>query len=212
VSPAKNVYVSSAYVKDSIQTIVYNLKIDMLDGNAPVAYQSFCIDLKQLSSTSFQPYEVATLGTAPLDGGSPYSPMGDDKANAIRELWGEHFTEATTSALNAAAFQTAIWEIIYENSNTDQTINAWDAATGRFKIISSTVSALANEWLGAIGDESRTLDTTLMAVVNHTTATKYQDYVISMEFGGFVIPEPITLLSAVVGLCGLGAYVRRRVQ
>jgi hypothetical protein len=212
VDPAKNLYIDHHFVLDSLRTGVNNLKMDLADGNGPIDVQGFCIDLSQDASSNYHTYHLAALEEAPQDGGTQFSPMGVTKADAIRELWGEHFSEATTSALNAAGFQVAIWEIMYENSNKpDQIPNEWDVSAGRFSVINSTVAEVANAWIATIGDESRTLNTTLIALMNDVGVTLYQDYVISLEAGGAVVPEPITLISAVMGLCGLGSYVRRRI-
>ena len=212
VDPAKSVYITHHLETGWLRTGVNKLKLDLLDGNGPIDVQGFCIDLVQDSSSSYQTYDLAMLEEAPHDGDTYFSPMGITKADAIRELWGEHFGEAMTSAVNAAGFQVAIWEIMYENSNKPgQVYSEWNATTGRFLVTNSTVAQVANAWLATIGDESRTLNTTLMALVNDVTATLYQDYVVSLEVGGAIIPEPITLISAVMGLCGLGSYVRRRI-
>jgi len=213
-SPARQVYLTQPWlVGTSIRLAgIFQVEVDMDDGNGPQLYDGFCIDLKQMISGHWKPYTLSAVEAAPLDDGSPYGPMGSAKANAIRELWGEHFDEIGGSSLNAAAFQVALWEIIYENAPNDP-VNAWDAGAGRIHIDSSVDASIveqANLWLGAIGDDEQDLDTTLIALTNYTSTMEFQDYLIDRGGGGTIIPEPLTIASVLLGVCGLGSYIRRR--
>ncbi len=189
---------------------LFTLKIVGLEGEPLQTIKGFCVDLRQTSSYAMQPYDVTALENAPQDGGSPYSPMGT-KADAIRELWGEHFADIGADNNAAAAFQMAIWEIIYEADGV-----TWDATSGDLRIGGAgdtAVSSVANGWLDDINDGSTTMKTTLLAVTNVTTATKYQDFVFDAEGGDTPpVPEPITTASLFAGLSGLGVYMRRRTR
>ena len=189
---------------------VYEIEVDLNDDKGPFSVRSFCIDLVQDVSAGWQPYDVTALHLAPVDGGSPYSPMGVPKANSIRELWGEHYAEVGNDPIKAAAFQAALWEIIYENDGV-QTPNPWDLTSGRLAVPNSPlVSAQANAWLADVGDQVQTLNTTLLALTNYTTEDRFQDYVYDPDGPGHEVPEPITVVSVMAGVCGLGAYLRKR--
>ena len=213
VNPDDNVDLSHSLVGTArFSAGLYKIDVDLDDGEGVKRYDAFCIDIVQTVSASFKPYNLSIVEAAPLDGGTVYSPMGAAKANAIRELWGEHFAQIAGDGTKAAAFQLALWEIIYENA-PNELANAWNAGTGRLAAVGDTEAAIinqANAWLGTIGDSSQTLNTTLMALTNYTSETRYQDYLIDHEGGGY-IPEPVTVASVLLGICGLGSYVRRRV-
>ena len=211
VDPNDNVDLSHSLIGTArFSAGLYRIDVDMNDGEGVKRYNSFCIDIVQTVSASFKPYNLSIVEAAPLDG-TVYSPMGTAKANAIRELWGEHFAQVFGDGTKAAAFQLALWEIIYENAPSE-TPNAWDAGAGRLAAVGNTDVAIinqANAWLATIGDQTQKLETSLMALTNYTTETKYQDYLIATGSG--YIPEPVTVASVLLGICGLGSYVRRRV-
>ena len=81
---------------------------------------TFCTDLAQHVSGSSKPFEVVSVEQIP--GGSP---MGVEKANALRDLYayaaGAQLLPTASNAL-AAAFQLAIWEVIvdFDASLADQ--------------------------------------------------------------------------------------------
>ena len=188
---------------------VVNVVVDLPDGEPEFQAQAYCIDLKQTSSFSDRPYGLHPLEIAPNDGGSVYSPMGVFKANAIRELWGEHGTEVVNGT-TAAAFQAAIWEIIYENSNLPPVMNAWDLNSGNLSVSDAAVAAQANAWLASLDGQGE-LDQTLWALTNFTTDTTYQDLVFRLPGGDRPpVPEPLTVATVAMGLSGLGMYIRRR--
>jgi len=83
----------------------------------------FCIDLLQNSTSTTTTYDVISLDQAPrpiafLDG-----PMGEQKKDLLRELWGRFYDSAweagntytSTQNSDAEAFGAAIWEIVYED-------------------------------------------------------------------------------------------------
>ncbi len=208
VGPKQNIQVNHPFASGlTYQVGINTVSLDLLDDDGPQLKSAFCIDLRQGVSSSVETYDLTVLGDAPLDGGSPYSPMGTMKADAIGELWGEHFDEIDGRSAYAAAFQLAIWEIIFENA-PGASPNAWDVTSGNVLMQSGTTAGIANGFLATLLDGDATLATNLMAVTN---AADNQDFVVQFGSGGSTpVPEPFTLVTGFMGLCGLGSYVRRR--
>ena len=127
---------------------------------------AFCIDLKQTATSSVQPYDLTVLEAAPQDGGSVYSPMGSKKANAIRQLWGAHFSEINGVAASAAAFQLAIWEIIFENAPGADPTNGWNLSSGNVSAQAGAAVDIANGYLATMFDEEVIPATDLFAVTS----------------------------------------------
>lgn len=71
---------------------------------------TYCTDLTQGAATGY--LTMTDVENAPRPG----SGMGSDRAMVIRALYATAFAQAALSALNAAAFQLAIWEIANESA------------------------------------------------------------------------------------------------
>ncbi len=75
----------------------------MVDGTA---FNAFCIDPYQFSSSATQQYTVAALATAPVPA------MGAAAALTVDKLWADFFATALTNPTVAAGLQIAIWETV----------------------------------------------------------------------------------------------------
>ncbi len=76
----------------------------------------FCIDLSQNPAQSYATFDVVPLTEAP----NPTfigSTITTSKANLLRELWARHYSTSMTNQ-QAAEFQLAVWEIVFETSGT----------------------------------------------------------------------------------------------
>lgn len=114
------------------------------------SFSAFCIQLQGLNNT--QTFTKKDLKDVPTE----IVGMGTAKANKIKELWARRVMDNANfltafSAIQLAAFQVAIWEIIYETSNT---LNV-TANNGNFSITSNgtndaTIISTANTWLGEL--------------------------------------------------------------
>lgn len=179
------------------QAGIYNLEV--LNATLPIGNRGFCIEM-QYSTSSLKPYDIRTLDDAPrTQGNGPGADgtMGATKAGMIAALWGQHFAEIGNDNIKAAAFQAAVWEIVYENSGTLD-VSVWDNTENTFKVTGdANVIAQANAWLQG-GTNWNGAKAHLVAVSNRD----YQDYVVP-------VPAP-----AAAGLCFLGlglvGWVRRR--
>jgi hypothetical protein len=157
----------------------------------------FCIELTQGPYTGWQ--DVIPLDEASLPAAYG-TPVGNAKANFIRELWGRDFDPVWTTGADrqlAEAFGTALWEIIYENSSTlDVTSGTGFHATGIEQ------AATANLWLSQLNGDTAYFANNLVA----TSSPYVQDYLIQIP-KSTSIPEPTTVI-----MLGLGALtvMRRR--
>jgi hypothetical protein len=158
----------------------------------------FCIDLSQYLASGSKTYEVLNVSEGPKPTIFLGSGMGAIKAAYLSELWGRYFDSSWmaggtyTAAQNAqaAAFQAAIWEIIYEDmpmssAGWDVTI---DGTTGNNGFRAANLDfTLANSWLGSL---TGTYQGANLAALSSDSA---QDMLVA-------IPEPATVGFLAVGL------------
>ncbi len=163
---------------------------DSTGAGTEVPNWGFCIELSQPPINGWQ--DVIPLQEAPLPHEPLYNtPMGDVKADYIRELWGRFFDPAWSTGSDrqiAEAFNVAIWEIVYESDFT------WDVTAGEgFHAVGIQQAALANAWLGQLNGNSAYFAYNLAVISNG------QDYIVQ-------IPEPMTIVLLTIG----AAVVLRR--
>jgi hypothetical protein len=188
-------------------------------------FTTFCIEIMQdVIINSTYTFNVGAVKDAPTPGALvvPYSganhngAMGQTKADLIGKLWALHHADTLVNnlanmgdkAAGAAAFQTAIWEIVYENSG------AFSLSTGDLKASQSGSSAasgkaitIAGTWLTQLSDSTPYTAPNLRAL----SSAGYQDQIFDLP-----VPPPASgtpLPSAACGglaLFGLAAAVRRR--
>jgi len=175
----------------------------------------FCVELSQYSSDGT--YTVEDLANAPKPG-IFVGPMGQDKADYIRELWYHHFDEVWLQGgdilWQADAFSAAVWEIVYQDYQSDATqydvtSGYVDAYTGfecefyepdGYPDLNEQITGLANTWLHGLSGNGP-YEHTLRGL----THGEYQDFVVQ-------IPVPGAVLLGVVGLglVGVGGWVVKR--
>ena len=144
-------------------------------------YQSFCIDLYQDPDVSYSSYTVV-----------------DNISADMEAMWGTYYNTVTSDAVMAAAFNLALWEMLYETSGT------YDLSGGTFFLASVTASSSNNN-----GATYALLATYANTFMDSNTWTASADLVAleSDSLQNFVaeIPEPTTLF-----LLGLGGLLLRR--
>jgi hypothetical protein len=164
----------------------------------------FCIEMQLSSPGTYRDYSIKNLQDAPITAGPSYIPMGDTKADYIRELWADHFDDVVSNT-TAAAFQLAIWEIVYEQNTNEDGEVVWNVnstlgadATG-FRVTAGSTDArnLANTWLWGL-DGTGPMVNNLYAY----SAPNYQDYV-------FQVPVPAAILLGILGLSVAGVKLRK---
>ena len=104
----------------------------------------------------------------------------------------------------SAAFQLAVWEIIYELPSNSYSMSSGKAVFGVQDSRETATLTLADSWLNALSTTPAT------APISILSSTKSQDLV----YGGATapIPEPSTYALMIAGLAGVGFVARRRAQ
>ncbi len=224
-SPTASVNVTVSGVKSySGSAGVFNWDVQStnpsgLQSELPDPLIAFCIELTQhVGYNNNYTYTIKAVEDAPLPGSNPIpgtSGMGAVKAAHLTELYDRFYTDSPTDALytsgtEAAAFQLAIWEIVYEDIDT----YSFNLGTGDFysnKAPTNAATVRANEMLGALsGSFFRSWD--LFAMSNNSR----QDHLIAFEREITTTGEPIPTPAAaglglpLLGLLGITRPSRRR--
>jgi len=185
------------------------------------SFISFCLEVNQTIATgpsgNFE-FQKTALADAPKQstglGDSHVENMGNDAAQALRELWGYKMPSLSaagfTDTIDIAAMQLAIWEIVSEPFVDGQTPPKFDLSTGRLTAGSTssdgaTVITLAKQFF----DESQTYydDHPTAPLPNLIALTNpcAQDQLVA------VVPEPTSLLAwCLLGCVGLVTSRRYR--
>jgi hypothetical protein len=181
-------------------------------------FESFCVDLNefvQLNRT--YDYTIKTLETSPNP--DPQSPagMGADRADALRRLWGTYRAGAQTNDMRAAAFQMAIWEIVFETTpSLNNPLPKLDVTKGSLymdTIGSVTGKSGASITLSSIATEANKY----LYNVYNSIGTSYEPnlVVLSMPNGQdqlVVMPVPAAACGGTALLGLLAGFRRRRGQ
>jgi len=204
------------YWGNSVYAGQYEFDLDA-DNSSPLANQllsntfyAYCIDLKQNPSSSSADYEIRPLEATPVGGGIPT--MGVAKANDIREMFGRVKPQHLTTNTDHEAFAACIWEIVYEKPGVDYDLDSGWVQIGYqngYLDTPPTGHDLAEGWLGSLNGDESMYDDAVFALSNEAL----QDFTLTHPgMGGIipVIPEPLTMVGALMGVCGLAGYLRRR--
>jgi len=164
---------------------------------------TFCADIEQSALGAFTTYDVYHPEYAPIGAGN--SPIGIEKAWDLRRLFSQHWGDVASDS-GAAAFQAAVWEIIYEDTDT----YAYDVTDGRLwmerMFWDPDWLTTANTWLTGLGD-NKDYTVGLRVLANED----YQDYaLVVLGLPADPVPEPVTLAGLMLGVGSLVGYLRRR--
>ena len=158
---------------------------------------SFCIELTQHAVTSWNTYQIGDVSASPTPGstlsGGPAG-MGATKAGQLGQLWGGYHADALTSDVKRAAFQLAVWEIVYDDG--------LDLGSGGFKVLnydanSAAAKTRARQYLAGLSGY-----TGPSAGLAALRSDSLQDQLVA-------VPTPTAALGGLVLLGGM-AVTRRR--
>jgi hypothetical protein len=164
-------------------------------------FATFCTELTQHVTHDPAAYNCSPLAGAPLSG-----PMGETRAQAVRDLYAHagdaQYTNDGSQAGSdfAAAFQLAVWEVVYDYNGTSASL---DRTGGSLKFtghndnnLSSGVLATLAELFASVGSNSAF---NVYAVTNGCA----QDQIVQ------AVPVPAPVLLGATGLIGV-LWKRRR--
>lgn len=169
-----------------------------LDGQS---FSTFCTDVYQyvsLPSSLYQYDRLSVADTQQLWGNAPYNP---NSYGLVSKL----FTTAYSSVNNSttsAAFQYALWELLYEKSGSYSIGN-----TGNFWLTNTDAAAAsqANVWLASLASASEGYAVQSLYSGAQQSPANRQDLVIATP-----VPEPQTYALALVSMGIVAGYARRK--
>ena len=188
------------------------------DPSYPTYMYAFCIDLRQnIAPPNVNSWYLAPDIHAPVPG--PYgNPMTVAQATLLEELFGNYYQGAfdgkgfwpgnpnKNPVIEAAAFQVAVWETVWEQAGNPLEVNAlMRASRGKLYVNCGWPAADRADYMLNHLDPTKHL--ALAALVD----PKHQDQIILLPGGSFQhVPEPLTMAGLFLGLAGVAGYIRKR--
>lgn len=181
----------SPFVSRNIHAGVFNL-------NPPAGILAYCIDIFQTIGfgTLYSDYTTTSLATD--------AQITAARKGEIAQLFHGFYTTSLTGSTNTAAFQLALWEILFETGST-LNVDGGDLANRGVTYAKSPktpagVVLLADTWLGGLGSFSTDLG----------GFTTYRSPAHQDQISYRPVPEPPTWALVFAGLGTLGFMARRR--
>ena len=218
---------SSGYGPGGAWVGVYNLQLSGVAGvpawmNPYLTdnVQSFCIDLWDNSylGTPGHPYEVKTLDEAPDPMEAPGGlGMGGARAGYLATLLNKYWVPGLTDSTEAAALQSAVWEIVDEHRLIAPDPALWNArnddaggtlpASGDFYVSDDTIANRSNVMLAFVAGAGVSPFNNYVGLSDHSTDEnaplgEWQDYVVR-------VPLPAAVLIGILGLGTAGWKLRK---
>jgi hypothetical protein len=174
-----------------------------LDAGLPTTLATFCVELDQHFPTSPAPYTVTT----------PTAAVGAADAALISKLYAAHYNPAWEArgylgSVESAAFQLALWEIVYDGPGNLNLANGHVWQQGVNLNDKSTPGGLAQSWLGGLSSvpDSAFGTTYGNSQLVWLTNSTYQDQIVIVP-KPHGVPAPAGGVLAVIG--GLALAGRR---
>ncbi len=168
------------------------------------SFSTFCTDVYQSLwfGTDYQYQRLTAPETQSLWGAS--TTYNSNSYGLVSKLFTTAYTSVNSST-TSAAFQYALWELLYEKSGT-YTIGD----NGNFSLTNTdgNASTKANEWLAAVTGASATEGYVIQSLFKgelNPSRVGVQDLVIATP-----VPEPQTYALALVSLGIVAGYARRK--
>lgn len=163
-------------------------------------FDTYCISLLQ----GIQFNTLYTYNLDPVVSSSTGITSGE--FTEIEELYGSHYADTMLSDDNKAAFQLAIWDVIYGSDSTSVT----DTSSSFYAVSGFDPSTLstANTWLSTLS--SADVDTNLVALVGTSPTPDAQDQIFLVPGTMVPLPKPVLGGSAMLAALGLMQWKRRR--
>lgn len=159
-------------------------------------FQTVCIELDQYVASTV--YDVIAVEDGPKPGSLlTAGPMGVAKADMLSKLWAAYWGTAHDNSGNAAAFQVAVWEIVYDG-DTDLSSGDFrqNYGVGPLPAFVTTAQGWLNSLPGLLDE------TELVALSNR----RFQDQIVS------VVPLTPAAWGGLALLAGLGIFRLRKRQ
>ncbi|RLJ60406.1 putative secreted protein [Litoreibacter meonggei] len=173
VNPAETVDLYSPRSFNNLRAGGFN----MSDGTN--SFVAWCIDL------------FDTIGSAVYDQTRP-AQVSDSEEADLNRLFSNNRSIATDNAVNSAAFQVAVWEIVYETGSS------YDVGSGDFRAGDNTaVTSLAQNWLSNLGTDAGSYK------LSFYESSTSQDLVSGAPVPAVPLPAGLPLLLVGVGALAL---------
>lgn len=174
-------------------------------GSIGDSFTTFCIEINQpVRVGRVHTYEVVELADAPFPGvgAGNGKGMGDEKAYDIQRLWANYYDDIGNDNVKAAAFQIAIWEILYDQ-DLSLSRGAFQARYG-----SADPVRIAQGWLKNLSWDG---DLPELAALTSPTA---QDQVFALPVSSSAPPAAIPLPASIWAGSALliGLVVAQRIR
>lgn len=177
--------------------------------NGGATFESFCIDVWQYLSFNHT-YSLGngadyTARASMVGAVTNAGTITQGTVDNLSRLYAEAHGSIVNNAVNSAALQLAIWEVVYETPNN------YDLASGKFYSTPSAVTSVVNGWLSNLSSYSPNN----YAVSGYVSNT-YQDVIVFTAVSGPLdvppvpLPEPGTYVMTLAGLALIAFVTRRR--
>ncbi|MFN4242000.1 MAG: hypothetical protein ACK4PI_02060 [Tepidisphaerales bacterium] len=193
----------------------------------PATFQTFCIEFTQnITTNQTVTYQIENLAAAPKPFGNPPGNPGSpgmggqnglgttrSKDTLIRQLFNEFGDSLGTTKAKWAAFQVAIWKIVFETNTVSHAGGFTDVTQGNFQINPSATAVVshANSFLSfLVANPGEPLRNGLHAFTNDSAQDQVFLDNLTPASSSPVVPVPTAAAAGLALMGGLGVRRLRR--